>query len=159
MAESALLALGEPPLIVRTSAFFGPWDPYNFLATSLPTIANGIPVAAAEDLIVSPTYVPDLVSATLDLLIDGECGVWHLANGGETSWAQFARRAAEAADLDAGLIIGKRASELGYRAPRPRYSALTSARGSLMPSLDDAIARYTAECGELIAASAQAANA
>ena len=29
---------------------------------------------------VSPTYVPDLVHASLDLLIDGEHGLWHLAN-------------------------------------------------------------------------------
>jgi dTDP-4-dehydrorhamnose reductase len=158
-AESALLSLRDQPLIIRASAFFGPWDAYNFLANSLSTIANGAPVEAADDLIVSPTYVPDLVNATLDLLIDDVRGIWHLANTGETSWAQFARRAAESAGLDAGLIVGRPASKLGYSAPRPRYCALTSARGSLMPSLDDAIARYTSECAELVGASAQAANA
>jgi dTDP-4-dehydrorhamnose reductase len=110
-------------------------------------------------VIVSPTYVPDLVNATLDLLIDDERGIWHLANRGATSWAQFARRAAESAGLDAGLIVGRPASALGYLAPRPRYSALTSTRGALMPSLDDAIARYTSECADLVGVSAQAANA
>ena len=37
---------------------------------------------AAADIVVSPTYVPDLVHATLDLLLDGETGLWHLANDG-----------------------------------------------------------------------------
>ncbi|MDB4870439.1 MAG: dTDP-4-dehydrorhamnose reductase [Gemmatimonadales bacterium] len=159
VAESALLGMRDQPLIIRTSAFFGPWDEYNFLATSLATVVSGAPVEAADDLIVSPTYVPDLANAALDLLIDDERGIWHLANTGETSWAQFARRAAESAGLDAGLIVGRPASALGYSAPRPRYSALTSARGSLMPSLEDALARYTADCTELAGASTQAANA
>jgi dTDP-4-dehydrorhamnose reductase len=158
-AESALLSLLEEPLIIRTSAFFGPWDAHNFLAACLSRIANGIPVEAAEDLIVSPTYVPDLVHATLDLLIDDERGIWHLANAGEASWYEFARRAAQLAGLDTDLIVGSPASALGYSAPRPRYSALTSARGSLMSSLDDALARYTSECADLLVSSARAVNA
>ncbi|HEV7595068.1 MAG TPA: family 1 glycosylhydrolase [Gemmatimonadaceae bacterium] len=158
-AESALLGMRDQPLIIRTSAFFGPWDRYNFLATSLAAVANGATVEAADDLIVSPTYVPDLANAALDLLIDDERGIWHLANTGEASWAQFARRAAESAGLDSGLIVGRPASSLGYSAPRPRYSALTSARGSLMPSLEDALARYTSDCAELAGASTRAANA
>ena len=35
-------------------------------------------------------------------------------------------------------------AELGLRAPRPRYSALGSERGVLLPELDDALARYAA---------------
>jgi dTDP-4-dehydrorhamnose reductase len=116
-------------------------------------------VEAAGDLVVSPTYVPDLVNATLDLLIDGERGLWHLANDGAITWADFARRAAERAGLDASLVIAKPASALGYVASRPRYSVLGSARGRLMPSLESAIARYTAQWGQLLAADAQAANA
>jgi dTDP-4-dehydrorhamnose reductase len=158
-AEAAMLALRDQPLIVRTSAFFGPWDSYNFLAKACAALENGLPFEAANDLVVSPTYVPDLVNATLDLLIEDESGLWHLANAGGTSWADFARCAAEMAGLDMSLIIDKPASALGYVARRPRYSALTSARGQIMPSLEDAIARYTAECSQLLAADAQAANA
>ena len=36
--------------------------------------------------------------------------------------------------------------DLDLPAPRPLYNALSSERGWLMPSLDDALARYTAEC-------------
>ena len=47
----------------------------------------------------TPTYVPDLVNTCLDLLIDRECGVWHLSNGDAMSWADLARRAAAAAGV------------------------------------------------------------
>jgi dTDP-4-dehydrorhamnose reductase len=154
-----LVALRNPPLIVRTSAFFGPWDAHNFLATTLGSLTNGVPVAAANDLIISPTYVPDLVNTTLDLMIDGERGIWHLANAGETSWADFARRAADAAGIDSSLIVSKPASALGYSAPRPSYSALTSIRGDLMAPLDDAISRYVIEYADLTSATTQLANA
>jgi dTDP-4-dehydrorhamnose reductase len=41
---------------------------------------------------VSPTYIVDLVNVSLDLLIDGEEGIWHLANAGEISWKALAQR-------------------------------------------------------------------
>jgi dTDP-4-dehydrorhamnose reductase len=36
-------------------------------------------------------------------------------------------------------------SELGMAAPRPVHSALTSERGLILPSFDDALARYLRE--------------
>src|SRR6185436_5712000 len=71
-AETCVLAEFPGALVIRTSAFFGPWDRYNFVHLVLNDFANGRKVFAANDLSVSPTYVPDLVKATLDLLIDGE---------------------------------------------------------------------------------------
>ncbi|MDP9204129.1 MAG: sugar nucleotide-binding protein [Gemmatimonadota bacterium] len=144
-AESEMLALDRQPLIIRTSAFFGPWDSSNFLTMALSSIAAGIPVAAADDMIVSPTYVPDLVNTALDLLIDDERSIWHLANDGALTWSEFGQLGAEAAGLDPSLIVPKPAADLGLTARRPRYSALSSARGSLMPPLHDALRRYAAD--------------
>jgi dTDP-4-dehydrorhamnose reductase len=143
-AEDLVLSVHPSALVVRTSAFFGPWDSENFAAATLKSILAGDPFSAAGDVVVSPTYVPDLVHATLDLLIDGECGVWHLANDGAVTWADFARRVAEAAELDARLVADVRAIELGWIAARPPRSALGSERGWIMPRLDDAVARYVA---------------
>lgn len=97
---------------------------------------------AARDQVVSPTYVPDLVHAALDLLIDAESGVWHLANAGAVSWAGLASMAANAAGLDQGLVRAVHDDALHQQAPRPRFSALTSERGSIMPTLEDALQRY-----------------
>jgi dTDP-4-dehydrorhamnose reductase len=143
-AERAVLSILPSALIVRTSAFFGPWDEHNFVAHVVRTVGAEQAVSAACDEVVSPTFVPDLVHASLDLLIDGECGVWHLANEGEITWADLGRIAAERAGLDASLVKACSGQELRRAARRPRYSALASERGRLMPSLDDAITRYFA---------------
>lgn len=147
-AEAERLVLAHCPrsLVVRTSAFFGPWDEYNFVTVALRTLAAGQRFRAADDAIVSPTYVPDLVNACLDLLIDGESGIWHLANQGQISWAALARRMAQAAGLDPRRVIACRQDELALPARRPRYSVLSSERGILLPPLDRALERYLAEC-------------
>ena len=136
-------------LIVRTSALFGPVDSWNFLTLALRTISEGRPFQAAADCVVSPTYVPDLADAVLDLLIDGEPGLWHLANKGAMSWAEFARAGAEAAGLNAALVIPTSVRFLGLRAARPAYSALGSARGLILPSIEDGIVRYTRDAGHV----------
>ncbi|HEX8294247.1 MAG TPA: family 1 glycosylhydrolase, partial [Pyrinomonadaceae bacterium] len=105
-AERLVSAALPSALVVRTSAFFGPWDEYNFVHAALGALARGEEFVAADDAWVTPTYVPALVHACLDLLVDGEGGVWHLANAGAVTWADFARRAARAAGLDERLVQG-----------------------------------------------------
>ncbi|HJV62112.1 MAG TPA: family 1 glycosylhydrolase [Albitalea sp.] len=141
-AERRVLAHAPDALVIRTAAFFGPWDRHNAVARALDALRRGERWAAATDQVVSPTYVPDLVMVALDLLVDCEHGLWHLANRGSVSWAQFAMQAAEAARLDVALVDAVPGDTLAQRAPRPRQSTLASERGSLMPSLEDALARY-----------------
>lgn len=145
-AEALVLSAHPAALVIRTSAFFGPWDEYNFVTAALGALASGQRFRAADDAIISPTYVPDLVHAALDLLIDEEQGLWHLANVGATSWADLARRAAELAGLDSSLVDACSTQSLNLAAPRPLYSVLASERGNLLPSLDDALSRYLREC-------------
>jgi dTDP-4-dehydrorhamnose reductase len=146
--ERAALAANPQALVVRTSAFFGPWDEYNFVTIGLQAIASGKRFSAAMDSIVSPTYVPDLVAATLDLLVDGECGVWHLANIGAVSWAELLRATARMADLDEDLVDDRPLETFGWAAARPRYVALASARGHVLPTLDVGLRRYVAATAE-----------
>jgi dTDP-4-dehydrorhamnose reductase len=143
-AERRVLEILPSALVVRTSAFFGPWDDSNFLIRSLQALGRGEPCPAAADVIVSPTYVPDLVHATLDLLLDGERGLWHLANDGAMSWYAFARDAAVACGLPADAISPVPSEALGWHAPRPAYSALASDRGHLMRPTYEAIAAFAA---------------
>lgn len=140
-AERRVAALHPAALIVRTSAFFGPWDRWNFIAGTLQKLRAGEVVMAAEDARVSPTYVPDLAHAALDLLIDREHGIWHLANVGDVTWAELARAAARFTGLDESLIRGCEQEALGLAAPRPLFSALGSERAFLMPPWEDALAR------------------
>jgi dTDP-4-dehydrorhamnose reductase len=145
-AERRVLDVLPTALIIRTSAFFGPWDEYNFVTSALNSLSEERVFAAADDVTISPTYVPDLVNASLDLLIDNECGIWHLANPGELTWAELARRVATLAGLDASLVEGRPLKTLSLLAPRPVYGALGSERGWLLPPLENALSRYLREC-------------
>jgi dTDP-4-dehydrorhamnose reductase len=158
-AEWRVLSTMPRSLVVRTSAFFGPWDDCNFVTVALGALASCKVVRAAADCVVSPTYVPDLVAASLDLLLDGESGLWHLANRGEITWADLAKAAARLADLDADLVQPCYATELRFAAKRPAYSALGSERASIMPALDDALPRYVAARRAFLAEAGDALNA
>jgi dTDP-4-dehydrorhamnose reductase len=144
-AEARVLRLLPEALVVRTSACFSPWDQHSFASTTLRMLAARQPVVAANDHMVSPTYAPDLAHTCLDLLIDGEHGVWHLSNQGAVTWADFAHEAARRAGLDRSGIIGQPTSAFSFAAPRPRYSVLGSERGMLLPTLDHALDRYVYE--------------
>lgn len=139
-AEQHVLNVMPGALMIRTSAFFGPWDTYNFAWNVLSALAKGEPVRATRNGIVSPTYVPDLCHASLDLLIDGESGIWHLANQGKLSWHEFAHRVAHGAGYDPSLV-------LPIDGPQAN-NALTSARGILLRPIDQAIEHYLSEIGE-----------
>jgi dTDP-4-dehydrorhamnose reductase len=129
-------------LIIRTSTFFGPWDEANFLTRSLRCLRSGKMLVVPQEGTFSPTYVPDLVDVSLDLLLDGADKIWHLANVGETNWMEFAKAAAKAAALDPCNIRGVSVQELSRPAARPSYSVLGTERGVFLPSLDDALGRY-----------------
>lgn len=141
-AEAGVRELCPEALVVRTGVVFGPWDDVNFVTTSLRQLINGRRVRAASDFIVSPVYVPDLVDAVLDLLIDGESGLWHLVNQGNPSWYDWAFHAAEAAGCGGAGVIAASPEELGWVAPRPRSAALTSERATLLAPWQNALQRY-----------------
>jgi dTDP-4-dehydrorhamnose reductase len=140
--ERAVLECNPAALVVRTSSFFGPWDEFNFVAQALSALKSGEPFAAADDITVSPTYVPDLVHACLDLIVDRECGVWHLTNGVPVTWAQLAAKAADQAGVDCSRLEAQSAAQCNYVAARPTYTAMHTNRAVLLPTLDSALGRY-----------------
>jgi len=142
MAEQNVQSENPESLIIRTSAFFGPWDRFNFVTVVLENLKKGKSFPAANDIIVSPTYTPDLVNASLDLLIDKQKGIWHISNNGEITWSELARIAAEKYGLPSGLVHPKSWKELHFRAMRPHYSVLQSEKGITLPSLENALERY-----------------
>jgi dTDP-4-dehydrorhamnose reductase len=73
-------------------------DQHNFVYHALNSFKNSLEFTAANDVTISPTYVPDLVNTTLDLLLDDENGIWNLSNKGEVSWAVLAESSTTGAD-------------------------------------------------------------
>jgi dTDP-4-dehydrorhamnose reductase len=141
-----LVSLNNPSaLIIRTSSFFGPWDHYNFAHQVLQSLNFQKTFTAVDDIVISPTYVPDLVHHSLDLLIDEEKGIWHITNHGIISWADFAKEVATRGGHAKQKINTRRSSEMLWKAIRPSYSVLQSNRGLQLPSLDNALERFFKE--------------
>ena len=142
LAERQVLAAFPNALVVRPGKVFASHEDYDFLRNSLRAIARGERVRVENDIRMSGTYLPDLVHAALDLLIDGEAGVWHLANSGAMTPESFLIAAADLLHLDTNCIDGAPMWRFDHAAPRPRYRVLQSERGQLLPALDDALERY-----------------
>ena len=122
-------AAGERAWVVRSSWLFGPTG-HNFVRTMLRLGAERDEVAVVADQRGCPTYVGHLAAATRELVDSAKAfGLWHIAAGGDCSWADFA----EAIFEEAGLTCSVRritTAEFGARAPRPAVSILRSERGA-----------------------------
>lgn len=111
--------------IVRSSWLYGPTG-HNFLRTMLRLGAERDEVAVVADQRGCPTYVGGLAEATR-AIVELPYGLYHVAAGGDCTWADFA----EAIFEEAGLPCRVRrisTAELGRPAPRPAYSVLRSER-------------------------------
>lgn len=142
IAEARVLAAWHRTLVIRTAAFFGPWDEHNFAWHVLRTLGRGETVRGCARTFVSPTFVPDLCHNVLDLLIDGEAGIWHLVNQGRVSWHGFARQVATQAGYPAEAVRAR-------RAPERRNTALGSRRGRILRGFGPALSAWIGEVGQL----------
>ncbi|HEU5364706.1 MAG TPA: dTDP-4-dehydrorhamnose reductase [Hanamia sp.] len=145
LGERLVLKNFPSALIIRTSAIFGPWDKYNFAFYILNLLKENQPCTAVKDVIVSPTYVPDLVNKALDLLIDEERGVWHLSNEGMLTWCEFAEELALRGHFQKKHISPCYQHETTWKAKRPQYSVLQSDKGIKLPPIHNAIERFFEE--------------
>lgn len=91
-------------LIVRTAWVVSPFGA-NFVKTMLRLAAERPRLRVVDDQIGTPTYAPDLARALIAMAGQGAqhpagdvlWGVYHAANGGETTWCGLARRVMERA--------------------------------------------------------------
>lgn len=143
--ESIILNTYSSSLIIRTSAFFGPWDQYNFPIQVLNSLKDERSFRVVKDVTVSPTYIPDLINTALDLFIDDEKGIWHLTNDGMMSWSHFAEEIADRGGFTKKHLDFFCQDEMEWKAKRPSYSALQNSKGIKLPSLSNAISRFFEE--------------
>ena len=121
----------------------------NFVETMLRLARERRPLRVVSDQVLCPSYTLDLARKVWAVLPKAAHPIYHLTNGGQTSWYEFARRALELAGATADLTPVT-AAEYGARAPRPAYSVLAHAHlaalgeDDLRP-WDVALAAYVAE--------------
>jgi len=118
-------AAGEQAWIVRSSWLFG-WTGTNFVRTMLRLGAERDEVSVVDDQRGCPTYVGHL-AAVVHELVELPYGVWHVAAGGDCTWADFAETIFDEAGIDC-RVRRISTAELGRPAPRPAYSVLRSER-------------------------------
>jgi len=120
-------AVGHEGWVVRSSWLFGPTG-HNFVQTMLRLGAELDEVAVVDDQRGSPTYVGHLAAATSDV-VALPFGVYHVAAGGDCTWAEFAEAIFDEIGLDT-QVRRITTAEFGARAPRPAYSVIRSENGA-----------------------------
>jgi len=138
-AEKCVLNNDRRALVVRTGSLFSAWDHQNYVVNVLNKLKAKQLVEAEEDIFISPTYVPDLVHTSLNLLIDDETGIWHLANSGNISRAALAKEIAKRAGHNVDVIRPVTSESADYKAVRTKYNALKSKHRMLLPPLHEAL--------------------
>lgn len=101
-------------LVVCSDILFGPWDDADRVLRALRAVVDSGSDELPCDRSFSLTYLPDLAHACLELLLDEEKGVWHLANAGVLDREMFLASAREFTGT------GKPAN--GSRGPAPKHS-------------------------------------
>jgi dTDP-4-dehydrorhamnose reductase len=109
--------------IARSSWLFAPWGK-NFLLTMLALGRERDEVSVVDDQRGCPTYVGHLAEAT-SKLVTLPYGTYHVAAGGDCTWAEFAEAIFEESGIEC-RVTRISTTELGRPAPRPAFSVLRS---------------------------------
>lgn len=136
--ERALLGACPQALVVRSGFIMDPELPGDPLTSLLGRLRGGCAPQLPAWQLVSPSYLPQLVDTALDLLVDGERGIWHLAPRGPCSVLELARRSAKRL----GLTFHSEPAPSSRRGARGPMRALGSERGWPSPELEEAIEAY-----------------
>lgn len=116
-------------LVIRPGALFGPWETGDPLTRRLCGLRSP---RAMDEQLVSPAYIPDVVNAALDLVVDAESGLWELDHGVQATWNELSvalRALAEGSDPSSLVELGRHAHDH----PLP------------LPALVDAMTRFMRE--------------
>lgn len=148
--ELAVQALTEKHFIVRTSWVFGK-NGGNFVKTMLRLAETREEVSVVADQIGSPTYTADLAPLLCDMVETERYGIYHAANEGLCSWADFAAAIFRAAGKGT-RVRPITTAEYPAKAKRPQNSrlsrrALDEAGFARLPGWEDALARFLKEIG------------
>lgn len=138
--------LPDSHCILRTQWLFG-LHGKNFVEAILALAETRDHLKVVNDQHGRPTYSLDLAKAILEICERGFVGVLHVANDGEATWHDFARKILELSKIDHVRVESQTTEELARPAPRPAYSVLDISRfvelvGSPLRHWEEALAAY-----------------
>jgi len=141
-------AAGVPShYVLRVESLFGGPRARSSVDKILDNLKAGREVRAFEDRTVSPSFVDDVVTATMALLEQkAPTGVYHCVNTGWTTWSGLARELAQLINRPDAEIVDIPMANASLVAPRPKFAALSNdklaAQGIAMPTWQDALRRH-----------------
>jgi dTDP-4-dehydrorhamnose reductase len=155
--EGWVQAVAPSALLVRTGLLLDPDDAGDPLARVLAALASGACVRMPDDEIAAPSLVAHLLDAVLDLLIDGERGLWHATHAGACSLYELVRTAAGHAGIATeGLVPGRSAQAWGLELGAG-MRAIASERAWPMPAAALALAAYAGSVAQSLCDATSAA--
>jgi dTDP-4-dehydrorhamnose reductase len=124
--------------IVRTSWLCGAHGK-NMVATALRLAEGDGELRFVDDQHGSPTFTADLAPAVITLGLDRRPGIFHVTNGGVTTWCGLVRAILAEAGADPARVKSIRTADRDDPAPRPAYSVLDNMalRLSGLPALPE----------------------
>ena len=131
--ENAVLATQPRNYAVRVCRLFGPVGTLaadgkpagNFPLLMLKLGRERDGVRVVSDQIGTPTYTPDLATATWQLVQNAPGGLYHLSNAGEVGFDDYARAIFEIGGINC-RVESVSSAEYGAPAARPAYSTLSN---------------------------------
>ena len=140
--------------IVRTSWLYGVHGknfPYTVLRLAQASLKDGGELPVVADQFGTPTYTVDLIEAIAGILETRLYGVYHVSNGGETSWHGFAQAILARTGLGhvpvRPITSDEYAERFGSPTKRPprstlRHYALELQGRDTLPPWEDALDRF-----------------
>jgi dTDP-4-dehydrorhamnose reductase len=133
--------------VLRVESLFGGPAARSSIDRIIDALSAGREARVFVDRIVSPSYVADVVTATLALVSHrAPWGLYHCVNSGSTTWHGVGREVASLLDVDEALLVPVSVDDVVLKARRPRYAALSNDRlrqaGVEMPTWQDALERH-----------------
>jgi dTDP-4-dehydrorhamnose reductase len=121
----------------------------NFVETMITKAKKNEPISVVNDMWMSPTYTKDAATAIQRIMKQNATyGTYHITNQGLCTWFEFTKEIFNQTHQTPSLTAMK-TDQQQYRARRPKFSALTSAKlskhGIKMPEWKDALHRYLIE--------------
>ena len=145
LGEEHVKNICDKYFIVRTSWLYGKGGK-NFVSTMLKLAETHDTVRVVSDQIGRPTYAPHLSHAISKLIQTDSYGVYHISNGGQCSWYEFAKEIFDMADIDI-KVEPVTSEQYGIKALRPAYSVMDLTKiekilGYKMPGWQSGLREY-----------------
>lgn len=126
VGEELLQGSGADHLYVRTSWLYAPWAK-NFVRTIAALATQKERLRVVDDQRGRPTSAEHLARTTLALAGRGLRGTWHVTDGGECTWFEFAREIVRLTGASC-VVEPCTTDEFPRPAKRPAYSVLDLSR-------------------------------